>query len=59
VILEEAGGQITDLFGHPLRYNHADVQNRNGLVASNGASHSRIVEALQPLLIQFGRQPVE
>ena len=59
VILEEAGGQITDLFGHPLRYNHADVQNRNGVVASNGASHSRIVEALQPLLIQFGRQPVE
>jgi 3'(2'), 5'-bisphosphate nucleotidase len=59
VILEEAGGQITDLFGHPLRYNHADVQNRNGVVASNGASHSRIVEALQPFLIQFGRQPVE
>jgi 3'(2'), 5'-bisphosphate nucleotidase len=59
VILKEAGGQITDLFGHSLRYNHADVQNRNGLVASNGASHGRIVEALQPVLIQFGRQPVE
>jgi 3'(2'), 5'-bisphosphate nucleotidase len=59
VILHEAGGRLTDLFGRPLRYNQADVQNRNGLVASNGVSHSRIVESLQPLLVQFGRQPVE
>lgn len=58
VILHEAAGRLTDLFGRPLRYNQADVQNRNGLVASNGVSHSRIVESLQPLLVQFGRQPV-
>ncbi|MEP6569166.1 MAG: 3'(2'),5'-bisphosphate nucleotidase CysQ [Acidobacteriota bacterium] len=57
VILREAGGSITDLFGLPLRYNHADVQNRNGVVASNGVSHNRIVELLEPLLLQFGRQP--
>lgn len=59
VILKEAGGRITDLFGRQLRYNHADVQNRNGVVASNGVSHNRIVELLQPLLTQFGRRPVE
>lgn len=58
VILNEAGGRITDLFGRPLRYNHADVQNRNGVVASNGVSHSRIVELLQPLLTQFSRRPI-
>lgn len=57
VILHEAGGRITDLFGRPLRYNHADVQNRNGLVASNGVSHAQIVALLQPLLAQFGRLP--
>ena len=57
VILHEAGGCMTDLFGRPLRYNHADVQNRNGVVASNGASHDRIVELLRPLLRQFGRVP--
>ena len=57
VILHEAGGCITDLFGHPLRYNHVDVQNRNGVVASNGVSHGRVVELLQPLLTQFGRVP--
>lgn len=59
VILNEAGGCITDLFGHKLRYNHVDVQNRNGVVASNGVSHRRIVELLQPLLTQFGRLPVK
>jgi 3'(2'), 5'-bisphosphate nucleotidase len=57
VILHEAGGCVTDLFGRPLRYNRADVQNRNGVVASNGVSHRRIVELLQPLLTQFGRRP--
>jgi 3'(2'), 5'-bisphosphate nucleotidase len=59
VILNEAGGRITDLFGRPLRYNHADVQNRNGVVASNGVSHDHIVELLQPLLNEFGRLPVD
>jgi 3'(2'), 5'-bisphosphate nucleotidase len=59
VILQEAGGRLTDLFGQRLRYNHAEVQNRNGVVASNGVSHERIVELLRPLLTRFGRVAVE
>jgi 3'(2'), 5'-bisphosphate nucleotidase len=59
VILNEAGGRLTDLFGHPLRYNVSEVQNLNGVVASNGVSHERIVKLLQPLLNEFGRQPVK
>jgi 3'(2'), 5'-bisphosphate nucleotidase len=58
VILTEAGGRISDLFGGPLNYNVPDVQNRNGLVASNGVSHDRIIETLAPLLDEFGRQRV-
>ena len=58
VILTEAGGRVTDLFGYPLNYNVPDVQNRNGLIASNGVSHERIVETLAPLLNEFGRQRV-
>jgi 3'(2'), 5'-bisphosphate nucleotidase len=58
VILTEAGGRITDLFGYPLNYNVPDVQNRNGLVASNGVSHSQIIETLEPLLNEFGRKRV-
>jgi 3'(2'), 5'-bisphosphate nucleotidase len=56
VILIEAGGRITDLFGYPLNYNVPDVQNRNGLVASNGVSHDQIIEMLAPLLNEFGRK---
>jgi len=56
LILTEAGGRITDLFGYPLNYNVPDVQNRNGLVASNGVSHDQIIETLAPLLNEFGRQ---
>ena len=58
IILHEAGGRITDLFGQPLRYNVPEVQNRNGLVASNGAAHEQIVSTLAPLLEEFGRLPV-
>ena len=57
VILTEAGGRISDLFGYPLSYNVPDVQNRNGLVASNGAAHDRIIATLAPLLEEFGRKP--
>ena|SRR5436190_5173826 len=58
LILTEAGGRLTDLFGEPLNYNVPEVQNRNGLVASNGASHDLIIDTLAPLLVEFGRHPV-
>ena len=59
IILHEAGGRLTDLFGQPLGYNKAEVQNRNGIVASNGVAHDKIIESLRPLLNQFGRVPVD
>jgi 3'(2'), 5'-bisphosphate nucleotidase len=59
IILHEAGGRLTDLFGQPLSYNKAELQNRNGVVASNGVGHDIIIESLKPLLAQFGRLPVD
>jgi 3'(2'), 5'-bisphosphate nucleotidase len=56
LILTEAGGRMTDLFGEPLNYNVPDVQNRNGLVASSGAAHDLIIDTLAPLLAEFGRK---
>ncbi len=58
-ILHEAGGQLTDLWGAPVRYNTPDVQNHNGLVAANRATHAHIVARLAPLLAEFGRTRVE
>lgn len=57
IILSEAGGRLTDLFGNPLSYNQSDLQNRNGLVASNGVAHAQIIQSLAPLLAEFGRTP--
>ena len=57
-ILVAAGGRLTDLFGQPLRYNGVRVDNRNGIVATNGAAHEMVIENLRPLLREFGREPV-
>jgi len=57
IILSEAGGRLTDLFGQPLSYNRSDLSNRNGIVASNGIAHDRIIQSLAPLLDEFGRIP--
>ena len=59
IILEEAGGKMTDLFGAPIIYNTADVQNYNGVVATNGASHNAAINRLKPLLTEFGRMRVK
>ena len=58
IILQEAGGRLTDLFGQPLRYNGVRIDNRNGIVATNGAAHGIVIESLEPLLREFGREPV-
>jgi 3'(2'), 5'-bisphosphate nucleotidase len=58
IILHEAGGRLTDLFGQPLRYNGVRIDNRNGIVATNGPAHEMVIEKLQPLLREFGRMPV-
>jgi 3'(2'), 5'-bisphosphate nucleotidase len=58
IILVEAGGRLTDLFGQPIRYNGVRIDNRNGIVATNAAAHEMVIENLAPLLREFGRVPV-
>ena len=49
IILTEANGKLTDLYGTPLRYDERDLHRRTGLVASNGILHHQIIEKLKPL----------
>jgi 3'(2'), 5'-bisphosphate nucleotidase len=56
VILEEAGGRMTDLFGNEFRYDLDNVMNLNGIVASNGAAHELTLENLAPILDDVGRK---
>jgi len=55
VILKEAGGMLTDLFGDQNSYDLADVQNHNGILATNGVSHEQVVKKIRPILNRFGR----
>ncbi len=55
LILEESGGRMTDIFGQPMKYDLHDVQNYNGILASNGSSHDAAVKKLRPLLNEIGR----
>lgn len=53
-LLTEAGGKMTDLSGAALRYG-AELRHTNGIVASNGVIHGRIVEALAHVQGAAGR----
>jgi 3'(2'), 5'-bisphosphate nucleotidase len=59
IILEEAGGAMTDLYGAKIRYNTPDVQNYNGIVSTNGIAHDEMIRRLKPLLTEFGRARVK
>ena len=48
VIVEEAGGRVTDLFGSEQRYD----QDINGAIVSNGIVHDEIVERMKQLRIK-------
>jgi len=58
IILEEAGGRFTDLFGFEMRYDRVDLQNLNGIVATNGAAHGKVIDHFKSLLTEFGRSRV-
>jgi len=45
-LLQEAGGRMTDLKGMQLRYDSPELRNLNGIIASNGTIHDRIVEVV-------------
>jgi 3'(2'), 5'-bisphosphate nucleotidase len=59
IILEEAGGRVTDIFGSRMRYDIEDLQNHNGILASNGPAHDEAVKRMRPLLTEFGRPRVK
>jgi len=52
-ILREAGGRMSDIANDPLRYDAAEYHNLNGLVATNGIIHDRVIQATQAVLATF------
>lgn len=54
VILHEAGGRLSDLYGRPLRYD-GELAHLDGLVASNGRLHAAALSQVASLIV--GRKP--
>ena len=54
-ILKAAGGTITDTSGQPLEYNISQVRNMNGIIATNGTIHDRVVEVTTAVLAEMRR----
>jgi 3'(2'), 5'-bisphosphate nucleotidase len=51
-ILHEAGGRMTDASGAPLRYDIAEVRNLQGVIATNGVLHDRVIDVVRSLTPQ-------
>lgn len=50
VLLQAAGGTITDLRGAPLDYRTEGITHRHGVLATHGPHHREILERLSPLI---------
>lgn len=48
-IINEAGGKMTDMLGNDLSYNNESVSHYNGILATNGLIHDKIVQEFQKL----------
>ena len=50
IIIEEAGGRVTDIHGKPLDFkSDFQMKNNTGVVATNGAIHEDVIRALKDL----------
>lgn len=47
IILEEAGGTVTDMYGKPLDYLQSDHHWKNSFVGSNTALHTTVVDRIK------------
>ncbi len=52
LVVTEAGGKVTDVYGNPLDWTHGRrLENNIGVVATNGYLHDAVIEVLAPLLV--------
>jgi HAL2 family 3'(2'),5'-bisphosphate nucleotidase len=50
LIVEEAGGTVTDIIGRPLEFHHGrELSANRGVIATNGRLHKSVLEAMRTL----------
>jgi 3'(2'), 5'-bisphosphate nucleotidase len=51
IVVEEAGGKVTDFHGHPLMFSCGRALEKNhGIVATNGHLHAQVLGAVSQAL---------
>jgi 3'(2'), 5'-bisphosphate nucleotidase len=51
ILVEEAGGKVTDLAGNPLDFSHGKTLVKNkGVIATNGKLHQVVLEAVKSVI---------
>ena len=51
LIVQEAGGTVTDLYGKPLDFSHGrELRQNRGVIATNGSLHAAVLEAAQAVV---------
>jgi len=56
LIVEEAGGTVTDIMGRPLDFRHGrELSANRGVIVTNGRSHPRVLEAIHALGLGGGK----
>lgn len=52
LVVEEAGGRVTDVDGKPLDFSHGrQLEQNRGVIATNGTIHDAVVEAVGAVLV--------
>lgn len=47
LVMTEAGGKASDIYGKPLEFNHGwGLQNNKGVIVTNGTLHDEVIEAI-------------
>jgi fructose-1,6-bisphosphatase/inositol monophosphatase family enzyme len=52
IVIEEAGGRVTDLFGKPIFYRSSGYKLHRGALASNGLIHEDLVALFDPPYVE-------
>ncbi|MEZ6190145.1 MAG: 3'(2'),5'-bisphosphate nucleotidase [Phycisphaerales bacterium] len=51
IVVEEAGGTVTDAFGKPLDFTHGrKLEQNRGIIATNGKFHGQVVKAVAQVI---------
>ena len=50
IVVEEAGGRVTDIFGEALAFSHGvKLEQNTGILATNGAIHEEVLSAIRSM----------